>query len=750
MATRSKQLMGALSLIALMALSACSDEVENGGRTGTDNGRLGFAVSTGSTSGWNKADGSRSADGGVPTQAYAPVEMDGKVGGKTVYLSTEVTDGFPGDDRPQSRGMQITEANKAGQMTSFGVSAYTDKDGTPDYMKNEEVKLKEGYWYPHGEYYWPGIKKLSFYAWYPYTANGLTLTDSQKGAPVMYYEVPDDVTLQQDIMTATAIDQTRPATGQAVPLTFNHDLAAVKFAVGDDLSSCIVKSIKIAGVIYSGLRKLGSSGAWGLYAKEKKDFTLTLNKTVGSTADTPITADDQTLFMLPQDLPDSAKIEVVLNDGTSDFTVSASIGGTSWDMGKTYTYTISYPWKWEEPSRNLPAGKQLLTSAEHNLIYDFTTSNGERPIINGKGKFVITPIYADGTVCSSVAVTEQEFTITRDRKKVELSLDANPNYNLLRMIQIKVTNPDGTEKTLNTVDFQEAKTDANNIVIHPTLQIKTVNTKVNEHAVYTASLTGCTPSFKNELATCESAVATNGWTGIKNADNMDADKLKYMNGDARAGLGTSFPTKSCYADVTVRLNNWCLGYEDEDPNANYIPQYVTTSNLTNIDGRKTTGNRTDKDFNFTVDRIDVQKAGFVRQGTSWRLTNNHNSRYWAPVSSATIINGAKNIAYWGYMGCLDYWNGTKNSTQIRVCGYGSSTLSDSVIAWWLDHLHTYGCKARVIICYYDEPNSDKNSTQALEGRFYWGETYQINKVYWAVYRAAGGITENANANLNKQ
>lgn len=71
-------------------------------------------------------------------------------------------------------------------------------------------------------------------------------------------------------------------------------------------------------------------------------FTLRLNKVVAGNGGA-ITEDGkgETLFMMPQTLSDDAKIEVVLNDGTADFTVGASIGGTKWEMGKTYTYHIS-------------------------------------------------------------------------------------------------------------------------------------------------------------------------------------------------------------------------------------------------------------------------------------------------------------------------------------------------------------------------------------------------------------------------
>lgn len=334
-----------LSLIALAVFSACSDEVENGTHPGKGDQRLSFTVSMGGTNAWKPTAGTRAASGlGESTYELKTIEMEGKVNGKTVYLTAEVTDGFPGDNRPMTRGTQISETNKT-DMETFALSAYTDATGTPDFMYNETVTLNkdEGRWYPTGTYYWPGKKQLSFYAWFPSAADGMTLTgNTDVGAPVITYTVPDDVKKQQDVMSAAAIGKDNPtADGFATTdLTFNHALTAVEFVAGDDLPNCVVKSIKLDGVRYKGTYTLGTD-AWTL-TDDTQAFTLRLNKVVAGNGGA-ITEDGkgETLFMMPQTLSDDAKIEVVLNDGTADFTVGASIGGTKWEMGKTYTYHIS-------------------------------------------------------------------------------------------------------------------------------------------------------------------------------------------------------------------------------------------------------------------------------------------------------------------------------------------------------------------------------------------------------------------------
>ena len=132
-----------LSLIALAVFSACTNEMENGTHPGKGDQRLSFAVSMGGTNAWKPTAGTRAAsDLGESTYELETVEMEGKVNGKTVYLTAEVTDGFPGDNRPITRGTQISETNKT-NMETFAISAYTNAIGTPDFMYNETVTLNK-------------------------------------------------------------------------------------------------------------------------------------------------------------------------------------------------------------------------------------------------------------------------------------------------------------------------------------------------------------------------------------------------------------------------------------------------------------------------------------------------------------------------------------------------------------------------------------------------------------------------------
>lgn len=88
------KLMG-LSLILLAAFSACTDDVENGGRdSGTDD-------PTASPLPWARnppmpGHGGRSLPDAAGSYETNSVEMQGKLDGKNVYLTAEVSERSPG------------------------------------------------------------------------------------------------------------------------------------------------------------------------------------------------------------------------------------------------------------------------------------------------------------------------------------------------------------------------------------------------------------------------------------------------------------------------------------------------------------------------------------------------------------------------------------------------------------------------------------------------------------------------------
>lgn len=329
-----------LSLIALVAFSACTDDTDGGRGTGAGDNGLSFLVSTEDTDARTRADGNR-AD--VTTQYLDPVELQGKLGGKSLFLQAEVTDGFPNEDQPLTRGTQVSSS--AG-MKAFAVSAYSDATGKPDYMYNVKVEPEKNVWKPAEEISWPGSKKLSFYAWHPYGADNLTVTGKEtEGAPTLTYTIPGKVSEQLDLMTAVNIDQSETST---VPLTFKHVLSAVKFVANADFPACKVMSVSLKGVKHRGSYTCPSDGTvadWTL-DNETGNFSLAFDggKVLDGTVETAITDAGQTFFMMPQTFDDeTARLEIKVDYNGNVQTIGTALKNvvSEWTAGKTYNIRIS-------------------------------------------------------------------------------------------------------------------------------------------------------------------------------------------------------------------------------------------------------------------------------------------------------------------------------------------------------------------------------------------------------------------------
>lgn len=344
-----------LSLIALATLCACTDDTHADGK---GNRLVTFSVNTKANGGWSDINGSRSAWMSPQAQQMGePVEMEGKLNGKSVYLTSEVTEGFPTDNPTFTRGTQITTADG---MSSFGVTAFL---GSQKYMDHVEIKRSADSWKPQADYFWLNGKPLDFYAWYPYNSaegtNGIPagMTLNQENFSSISYTVPTDVSKQEDLMFAVNKNAPEPADGNATSLDFKHSLAAVKFVVGDLPTGTKVTSVALKGVKYKGALAVtaGNNGeaqfAWSNLANETRDFTQVTNKEVKKNdTDNAITKEDQTFFMMPQTLPDDAIIEVVVEDekgsavtltGALQDATAAEGAKNKWEAGNTYTYRVN-------------------------------------------------------------------------------------------------------------------------------------------------------------------------------------------------------------------------------------------------------------------------------------------------------------------------------------------------------------------------------------------------------------------------
>lgn len=340
------------TITTLTALNACTDEDNAAGKGSRV---MTFSVNTPGQNGWNGISGSRS---GAPQsqQMGETVEMEGKINGNSVYLSSEVTEGIYIDNPAITRGTQITDANN---MSAFGVTAFM---GSQKYMDHEKLTKSADAWKPQKNYFWLGGKTLDFYAWYPYNSaegtNGIPagMTLNQEDFSSISYTVPTDVSKQEDLMFAVNKNASEPADGKATSLDFKHSLAAVKFVVGNLPAGSKVTSVALKGVKYKGDLAVtaGNNGAaqlvWSNLANETRDFTQVTDKEVKENDTNPaITTANQTFFMMPQTLPDDAEVEVIVEKSGTKVTLTgalqdatAAVGAKNkWEAGNTYIYTIN-------------------------------------------------------------------------------------------------------------------------------------------------------------------------------------------------------------------------------------------------------------------------------------------------------------------------------------------------------------------------------------------------------------------------
>lgn len=246
----------------------------------------------------------------------------------------------PVQQTPATRGTMKTAID-----AQFTVFACKNGGVSPDYMYNEKVNAN-GTMVTPKKWKKSEASTLKFYAVYPAVQDAdqqiSPATYSASQNPVIKFSPKSDVKQQADLMVAKTADMAYDNyVSTPVPLQFTHATTAIQFKIGNDLSyNQQVQKIEIQNVYGEGTYDLATK-KWTL-GTTKKSYTLTLNPTF-STAQNPGTVmngGDGTFFMIPQTLPDDAKVKITFASGKY---WEGKIGGSGkvWAEGTTKTYTIS-------------------------------------------------------------------------------------------------------------------------------------------------------------------------------------------------------------------------------------------------------------------------------------------------------------------------------------------------------------------------------------------------------------------------
>lgn len=263
----------------------------------------------------------------------------------TLCVRAVVTDGIGNSnaDRPATRAAMQTS-----MYNDFKVVAAVKENGnvgTQYYM--DDVATKTGTnWVPSKVYYWPGSnRQLRFLAWAPTDASFQSVPNNPN-ATTLQYTTPAEAKNQRDIVAAATGFISNPsndATCTPVGLQFKHLCTAIIIKTGATMTAGTIKSVSLKGVKNSGTYDMVNS-AWTLN-NSTADFTIAPNKTTTNTTPngTNLNAGESTFMLLPQTLGADSKLEVEFHDNISgrDRTLTASLNGAEWPMGKTVTYRLS-------------------------------------------------------------------------------------------------------------------------------------------------------------------------------------------------------------------------------------------------------------------------------------------------------------------------------------------------------------------------------------------------------------------------
>ena len=332
------------AVAAVLLLTACTQDIAQEFFAGNDDNSVTFTAQTIMTE-----DETRS----VSAPEALPLTGDGL----NLWLMPSETP-MAGD---ATRGTQI---NSVSELSSFGVSAFkhgaipsgktlneylADNHLKPDFFYNMEATKVAGTekFKLTTNYYWPASNEtLSFFAYAPYGDGNVGLSaETAEGPQVITFKVNTVVKDQADFMTAQASSTAHTSASEtpSVRLNFTHQLTGVRFVLGDQFLKGWVKSISLKGVYTEGKFTIG--GNWTLDDTKKGNFTISYNmdKPVTGTPGETVTAPNETFLMIPHTFADddAATIEVVYNDGYTDYIVSAPLKGQTWKAGKTVTYAIT-------------------------------------------------------------------------------------------------------------------------------------------------------------------------------------------------------------------------------------------------------------------------------------------------------------------------------------------------------------------------------------------------------------------------
>ena len=308
--------------------------------------------------------------------------------GKPLYLHPVVQDGIhiwskegkpitrsgaPLEDVEHERVAQTRGSMKdnIGAYGSFGVTAiYKNGENNLSLFQEENgdpkiavaTSTNEDKVWEIKDSRWPVGSEVSFHAFAPYSAGSTSPlsfkpdVDGEK-TQIKYTALTgtEEIKAQPDLILATAKGS---QSDNALGLNFSHALTAVTFAIDKDLADVLGAGKKLTSITLSGipnegtydlavmkgegtaapvwqLAQDGGSNKTGTYSFDLKNQDIVTGK------DFALTSDNNTLMMIPQTLPESAKLNFQFElDGVPQSLI-IDMKDQVWQPGKSVIYKLS-------------------------------------------------------------------------------------------------------------------------------------------------------------------------------------------------------------------------------------------------------------------------------------------------------------------------------------------------------------------------------------------------------------------------
>ena len=240
---------------------------------------------------------------------------------------------------------------------SFVVSAYLN--GTDAYFEDVTASYSSSLalWETTVSQYWPLTGSLSFIAYSPSSASGVSI-DATNGVTATGYTIQNTEQMSTDFCYASASVADCASHPDAVSMTFSHALSQVVFrvkAAGYYSNSSRTVNLALRSLSMQGIMSVGdfAEGAW---ENQGTEYEYTLSNTpitlTYDAQDRPETIDVCSYLFLPQELGPYAAISVGYNVvqtiSNTDYTLQNApilipLGGTinEWQPGKKYIYTLN-------------------------------------------------------------------------------------------------------------------------------------------------------------------------------------------------------------------------------------------------------------------------------------------------------------------------------------------------------------------------------------------------------------------------